>query len=183
MLNLSPTSLFKNIAAAWRLAMGRGTVKALFEISPSAFWQSVWGAFILHLLSTSFASSVFGLDVFLRLSLISLISTLAYIWLVHFLMTRIGKADVFLEFIIPYQWLNALQAILFGGIAVIVLVAPGAGLHFLVIPIVIWMIFRIWKLAKQVMGISGGLAVGFIMARIFLDSAVNFATGVMGPIS
>ena len=78
---------------------------------------------------------------FLRLSVISLISSLAYVWLAHFLLSRIGKSDKFLAFIIPYQWLTALQAVLFGGIAVVVMAAPQLQLHLAVIPIVIWFDF------------------------------------------
>ena len=176
-MNLSPISLFNAIAAAWRLALGRGTAEALFEISPATFWQAVWGAWILHVLATSFASSLFGSEVFIRLSLISLISSLAYILLVHFLMKRIDKSQYFLAFIIPYQWLTALQAILFGTIAVGVLAVPQLQLHFAVIPVVVWMIYRFWRLAKDVMGITGGLAVGFVLARIILDGLINALTG------
>ena len=182
-MNLSPASLFRAIVAAWQLALGRGKPEDLFETTRAAFWQSIWGAWILHVLATSFATSIFGATLFLRLSVISLISSLAYIWLVHFLLTRIGKADRFVAFIVPYQWLTALQAILFGGIAVIVMLAPQLQLHLLVIPVVIWIIIRIWRLARDVMAISGGLAVGFILARIILDGFVNFATGIGAPIS
>ncbi|MGC6517405.1 MAG: hypothetical protein ACON49_05200 [Candidatus Puniceispirillaceae bacterium] len=183
MLNLSPGTLFRSVAAAWRLALGRGKPQDLFSSSRDAFWQSVWGVWILHVLATSFASSIFGTVLFLRLSLISLISSLAYIWLVHFLLSRIGKTEAFLDFIIPYQWLTALQAILFGSIALSVIAAPQLQLHLAVIPVVIWMIFRMWRLARDVIGISGGLAVGFILARIILDGFVNFATGVAAPVS
>ena len=182
-MNLSPSTLFRSVAAAWRLALGRGEPAELFEISRAGLWQSVWGAWILHVLSTSFATSLFGAGVFLRLSLISLVSSLAYILLVHFLMGRIGKSEKFMIFIIPYQWLMALQAILFGGIAVAVLLAPSLQLHLAVIPVVIWMIYRFWRLAKDVIGISGGLAVGFILARIVLDAVVNMLSGIGAPIS
>ena len=43
--------------------------------------------------------------------------------------------------------------------------------------------FRIWRVARDVIGISGGLAVGFIIARILLDGLVNMATGFTAPIS
>ena len=101
----------------------------------------------------------------------------------HFLLKRIDKSDRFLAFIIPYQWLTALQAILFGTIALIVMAAPGLQIHLLVVPVVIWIIFRIWRVARDVIGISGGLAVGFIIARILLDGLVNMATGFTPPIS
>lgn len=181
-MNLSPISLFRALAAAWRLALGRGKPEELFETTTSAFWQSIWGAWILHVLATSFATSIFGATLFLRLSVISLISSLAYVWLVHFLLGRIGKSEKFLAFIIPYQWLTALQAVLFGGIAVMVMTVPQLQLHLAVIPIVIWLIFRIWRLARDVIMISGGLAVGFVLARIALDMVVNFATGVSAPL-
>ena len=182
-MNLSPSSLFRSVAAAWRLALGRGKAEELFQIDRASLWQSVWGAWILHVLATSFATSIFGAAVFLRLSLVSLISSLAYILLVHFLMGRIGKSDKFLAFIIPYQWLMALQAILFGSIAVSVLLLPGLALHLAVIPVVVWMIFRFWRLARDVMGITGGLAVGFVLARIVLDLFINMLTGFSPPIN
>lgn len=182
-MNLSPASLFRAIAASWRLALGRGKPEELFEQSRAAFWQSVWGVWILHVLATSFATSIFGATLFLRLSVISLISSLAYIWLVHFLLSRLGKTDKFLAFIIPYQWLTALQAVLFGGIAVAVLLAPQLQIQLAVIPVVIWMVVRIWRLARDVIGISGGLAFGFVLARIILDAFVNFATGVAAPLT
>ena len=182
-MNLSPLSLLIAVAASSRLAVVRVQPEELFEQTSAAFWQSVWGVWILHVLATSFATSIFGASVFIRLSLISLISTLAYIWLVHFLLKRIDKSDRFLAFIIPYQWLTALQAILFGTIALIVMAAPGLQIHLLVVPVVIWIIFRIWRVARDVIGISGGLAVGFIIARILLDGLVNMATGFTAPIS
>lgn len=182
-MNLSPVSLFRAIANAWRLALGRGKSQELFEASPSAFWQAVWGAWILHVMATSFATSIFGAGTFIRLSLVSLISSLAYLILVHFLMTRIGKENYFLAFVIPYQWLTALQAILFGMIAMGVLLAPALQLHLAVIPVVIWIIYRYWRLAKDVMGISGGLAVGFILARVILDAVINVLTGFGVPVS
>ena len=182
-MNLSPSSLLRAVSGAWRLSLGRGSANDLFEINSAAFWQSVWGSWILHVLATSFASSLFGVGIFLRLSLVSLISALAYILLVHFLLGRIGKADKFLAFIIPYQWLMALQALLFGAIAVGVLIAPAFQLHIAIIPVVIWMIYRFWRLAKDTIGITGGLAVGFILARIMLDGAVNVLTGIGAPIS
>ena len=140
-MNLSPTSLFHAVAAAWRLALGRGQAETLFTIDRASLWQSVWGAWILHVLATSFATSIFGAGLFLRLSLVSLISSLAYILLVHFLLGRIGKSERFLAFIIPYQWLMALQAILFGAIAMGVLVVPALQLQLAVIPVVVWMIY------------------------------------------
>ena len=182
-MNLSPTSLFQAVAAAWRLSLGRGQAETLFTIDKASLWQSVWGAWILHVLATSFATSIFGAGLFVRLSLVSLISSLAYILLVHFLLGRIGKSERFLAFIIPYQWLMALQAILFGAIAMGVLVAPSLQLQLAVIPVVVWMIYRFWRLARDVIGISGGLAVGFILARIVLDGLVNVLTGLNVPIS
>jgi len=182
-MNLSPTSLFQAVAAAWRLSLGRGQAETLFTIDKASLWQSVWGAWILHVLATSFATSIFGAGLFVRLSLVSLISSLAYILLVHFLLGRIGKPERFLAFIIPYQWLMALQAILFGAIAMGVLVAPSLQLQLAVIPVVVWMIYRFWRLARDVIGISGGLAVGFILARIILDGLVNVLTGLNVPIS
>ena len=181
-MNLSPASLFRAIASAWRLALGRGASQDLFEASPAAFWQAVWGAWILHVLATSFATSLFGAGVFIRLSLVSLISSLAYLIVVHFLMKRIGKEALFLAFVIPYQWLTALQAILFGAIAVGVLLVPALQLQLAIIPVVIWIIYRYWRLAKDVMGISGGLAVGFILARIILDGLINALTGFGAPV-
>ncbi len=181
-MNLSPASILTALQGAWRLALGRGRAEELFDIDTNSFWQSVWGSWILHVLATSFASSIFGAGVFLRLSLVSLISSLAYILLVHFLIGRIGKQDKFLAFIIPYQWLMALQALLFGAVAVGVLIAPALNLHIAVIPLVIWMIYRFWRLARDVIGISGGLAVGFILARIVLDGVVNILTGIGAPV-
>lgn len=182
-MNLSPASLYRSVSAAWRLSLGRGQAETLFDLSVPSFWQSVWGAWILHVLATSFATSLFGATVFLRLSLVSLISSLAYILLVHFLLGRIGKSEKFLAFIIPYQWLMALQALLFGTVAVGVLIAPALQLHIAVIPIVVWMIYRFWRLARDVIGISGGLAVGFILARILLDGLVNLLTGFSAPLT
>ena len=182
-MNLSPISLFSAIAAAWRLSLGKGQAETLFTIDRDSLWQAVWGAWILHVLATSFATSIFGLGVFLRLSVVSLISSLAYMLLVHFLLGRLNKSDKFLAFIIPYQWLMALQAILFGAIAVGVLLVPALQLHLLVIPVVVWMIYRFWRLAGDVIGITGGLAVGFIIARIMLDGLINLITGIGAPVS
>ena len=182
-MNLSPMSLFLAVRSAWRLSLGKGQPEELFELSRASLWQSVWGSWILHVLATSFASSIFGPFIFLRLSVVSLISALAYILLVHFLLGRIDKSDRFLAFIIPYQWLMALQALLFGAVAVGVLIAPALQLHIAIIPIVLWMIYRFWRLAKDAIGITGGLAVGFILARILLDGAVNMLTGINAPIS
>jgi hypothetical protein len=56
-------------------------------------------------------------------------------------------------------------------------------LQLAVIPVVVWMIYRFWRLARDVIGISGGLAVGFILARIVLDGVVNILTGLNVPIS
>ena len=182
-MNLSPSSLFHAVRGAWHLSLGRGKPEALFSFDNASLWQAVWGSWILHVLATSFSTSFFGASVFLRLSLVSLISSLAYILLVHFLLGRIGKADRFRAFIIPYQWLMALQALLFGTIAIGVLLAPALQLHIAIIPVVIWMIYRFWRLAKDEIGITGGLAVGFILARIVLDGVINMLTGIGVPIT
>ena len=60
---------------------------------------------------------------------------------------------------------------------------PALQLHIAIIPVVIWMIYRFWRLAKDTIGVTGGLAVGFILARIMLDGAVNVLTGIGAPIS
>ena len=182
-MNLSPALILANLRAAFRYAMGRGKPEDLFETSLSHFWQSVWGPWIIHLLATSFASQIFGLTGFVKLSIIALISSVAYIIMVSFMMERIGKAEEFLAFIIPYQWLTAFQAACFGFIALLVMIAPATNAHLLTIPVVIWLLVRTWYLIKDVMGIAGGLAVGFILARIFLDMVVNFASGIIAPLS
>ena len=63
------------------------------------------------------------------------------------------------------------------------LLAPALQLHIAIIPVVIWMIYRFWRLAKDEIGITGGLAVGFILARIVLDGVINMLTGIGVPIT
>ena len=181
-MNLSPALILANLRAAFRYAIGRGRPDELFDASLAHFWQSVWGPWIIHLLATSFASQIFGLTGFIKLSIIALISSVAYIIMVSFMMGRIGKSERFLAFIIPYQWLTAFQAACFGMIALLVMMAPNSNAHLLTIPVVIWLLIRTWYLIKDVMAITGGLAVGFILARILLDMVVNFASGIIAPL-
>ena len=182
-MNLSPMMMLARLHAAFLYVIGKGKPSQLFTIDKTALWQAVWGGWIIHILATSFATSLVGIAYFAKLSLVSLVSSLGYILLVHFMMSRIEKEKYFLKFIIPYQWLTAFQAVCFGVIALIVMIFPNANAHILVIPVLLWIVFRTWQLIRDEMKITGGLAVGFILARILLDGAINIASGDMLPLS
>ena len=182
-MNLSPMMMLAQLRSAAAYAFGRGQPADLFVIDRPSFWQAIWGGWIIHIVATSFATTFISPVTFAKISLVALVSSVGYVLLVSFLMKRIEKEDRFLAFIIPYLWLTAFQAMLFGAIALIVLMMPHSNFHLAVIPVVIWILYRTWRLIRDEMRISGGLAVGFILARNMLDGVINIAAGDILPIS
>ena len=86
---------------------------------------------------------------------------------------KIGKANLFYNFIIPFNWIQSFQAIIMLTFAMLGLVLPPSIFVFLGIVVVIWITFSLWRIGKEEVGLSGWGATGMIFLSVVIEASLG----------
>lgn len=178
----SPHSVIRCLISAFDVIAGRVKADDVFDYSAYGFWQAVFGNWILGLVLAVVPLFALGADFVVLFMIISLVSLLLYCLLVWHALVWMGRADRFLRFLVPYLWVGALQVVLFGLITIAMQMTGVGLLQILVLPVVVWILIWLFRLARDQIGITAFAAVCFVVGRFGVEVVVGLLAGVQTSI-
>ena len=149
----------------------------LFANTNDGLWQALYINWIWAALLGLFPGAIPNWQGYGLFVLTSITSSLLYALLVYRIMQRMDLESVFLRFMVPYLWLNIMQVAAF---AVVFLGAQATGIfafQLLYIPLAIWLLYWLIKVAKDQTGLGTLAAVGFLAGRVLVDIFIGWAAG------
>lgn len=175
------------LAGAFRLARGDRGALELFDRSLEGFWHSFRAAFICYpffllLLTMRVDARAWEMAGGLR---IVIVETIGYViaWtafpLIMLSVTRwIGRADHFFEFMVPYNWCQVPQSLLFVVIGIETasgLSSPPATQGIELAAAVAVLVYE-WFIARVALDTSGGLAAAVVAIDLVLGTLIDHAS-------
>jgi hypothetical protein len=169
------------VISAFRFMSKKDRVNNVFTLNQNGFWDSCWIVFFVNAVVAILAS--YGIKANLdgdiqngmlpRLLLITVIDICLFSILVNFIFEKIGKADQFYKFIIPFNWIQSFQAIIMLSFAVLGLLLPPSIFVFFSIGLIIWVTFSLWRIGKEEVGLTGWGATGMIFLSVFTEASLG----------
>tara|TARA_B110000238_G_C15916088_1_gene348404 strand:+ start:20 stop:601 length:582 start_codon:yes stop_codon:yes gene_type:complete len=176
-----PTAFKLGVISAFRFMSKKDRVNNVFVLNQNGFWDSCWIVFFVNAVVAILAS--YGIKANLdgdiqngmlpRLLLITVIDICLFSILVNFIFEKIGKADEFYKFIIPFNWIQSFQAIIMLSFAVLGLLMPPSIFVFFSIGLIIWVTFSLWRIGKEEVGLTGWGATGMIFLSVFTEASLG----------
>ena len=174
----SPISLFNCLNSTFSVLIGRKTIEDSFGFSSIGFWQAIIGSWILGMIMAVAPASNFGVHFILTFATTSLVSILIYSLIVwHFLILK-RKSDRYLYFLVPYFWVGNLQIVIFGIVTLVSISTGNGSLQFFLFPVVIWIFFWLYKIAKDQTELSGFYAICLLVFRLGVEIILGMAAGI-----
>lgn len=177
----SPFVVKDGFVSAFRFMAKKDNVKGAFTLNKNSFWDSCWIVFFVNAVVSSLAA--YGLKTNLegdiesgvlpRLLLITVIDICLFSIIVNMIFEKIGKANSFYNFIIPFNWIQSFQAIIMLTFAILGLILPPSIFVFLGIIVVIWITFSLWRIGKEEVGLSGWGATGMIFLSVVIEASLG----------
>lgn len=170
-------SVIQCLVATFDVIAGRIKVHEAYDFSERSFWQVVlssWGLGLL--LFIPFAG--LGIEIFFRFAASSFVSLLTYALLIWHILVWSQRAERFLNFIIPFYWLNALQIVLFGLVTLITQMTGLLLVQLAIVPLAIWVLLWQFRIARDQLLFSTIAAICIVFARF----CVEFTIGMFGNI-
>lgn len=172
---LHPRAVFAQMRRTLTMMMGRGKPNDLFLMNSDGLWQALWVNWICAALIGMAPGALLDLPGYILFILTSVVASLLYALLVFRILERIEKPDVFLPFMVPYLWLNIMQVALFGLVLIITQATGLMTLQYLYLPLAIWMLYWLIKVARDQTGLGLLFAVGFLAGRVLVDIVLGWA--------
>ena len=176
-----PMAFKAGMISAFRFMSKKDRVNNVFALNQNGFWDSCWIVFFVNAVVAILAS--YGIKANLdgdiqngmlpRLLLITVIDICLFSILVNFIFEKIGKADEFYKFIIPFNWIQSFQAIIMLSFAVLGLLMPPSIFVFFSIGLIIWVTFSLWRIGKEEVGLTGWGATGMIFLSVFTEASLG----------
>lgn len=177
----SPFIVKDGFVSAFTFMSKKNNVSGAFNLNKNGFWDSCWIVFFVNAVVSSIAS--YGLKaniegdlesgILPRLLLITVIDICLFSILVNMIFEKIGKANSFYQFIIPFNWIQSFQAIIMLSFAMLGLVFPPSIFIFFGIGVVIWVTFSLWRIGKEEVGLSGWGATGMIFLSVVIEASLG----------
>lgn len=174
----SPRSVVQSLMSAFDVVAGRVKADDVFDYSAHGFWQAVMTNWILGLVLAALPLFALGGQLFILFIIISLVSILLYCLLVWHALVWMGRADRFTRFLVPYLWVGALQVVLFGLVSLVMQMTGLALLQILILPIAIWILIWLFRLARDQIGTTAFGAVCFVVGRFAVEVMIGLLAGV-----
>ena len=176
-----PAAFKTGIISAFKFMAKKDSVYNVFVLNKNGFWDSCWMVFFINTVVAILAS--YGLKANLdadtqngilpRLLLITVIDICLFSILVNLIFEKIGKPDAFFKFIIPFNWIQSFQAVVMLSFAVLGLVLPPSIFVFLTMGLIIWVTFSLWRIGKEVIGLTGWGATGMIFLSVGTEAGLG----------
>ena len=162
-----------NIVSAFDVIMGRADMNARFDFTARGFWQAAITGWVMGVVVIILPSFQLGFHFMAITVLSALISTLLYALIVWHILLYTNRSDRFERFLVPYFWVGNLQIVLFGLILILGQMISPALAQIATIPIVIWILVWLYRIAKRQIGVSGLAALGFILGRYAVEAGLG----------
>ena len=181
---ISPPPSFYDIKNCFKSVFNfirkKDTVDNLFDLNNKKFWNSCWIVFFVNTFAAiltfqaneTIFYTLFNGNIFAKLILVSLIDVILYAILVFYIFQNIEKENLFLKYIIPFNWIQALQQLmilLFVSLAFL----PLFIVRFIQFFVIIVVVFSLWRLGKEEIGLSGWGAAGMIFLSGFMQIVIT----------
>ena len=157
--------------------LGRKKLAGAYALSPADYWGVVLANWFLAGLVGLLPSLHMGASFFLSFMASALVSILLFSWLVHILLRVLDKQEQFLAFIIPWFWVAALQMVLALIISIPAIILQQSELQILSLPLVIWALFWMIRIARETLGFSLAAAIALMLGRMLIEAALGMLAG------
>ena len=183
----APPSFYKikkGIISSFDFMMKKDKVKNLFVLNINTFWESCWIVFFINALVSVLASygikSSFEVSLkaslLPKLMLITIIDIALFSILVFYIFEKIKKEDQFFRFMIPFNWIQASQAIIMLSFTVFGLFLPASIFIFIGFGLVVWVTFSLWRIGKDEIGLTGWSAAGIIILSVITEASIGLTS-------
>ena len=157
--------------------LGKGPAEKFFSMNPAGLWQALYISWICAALLGFFPGAIPDWQAYILFILTSITSSLLYALLVLRVLVRMGHGAVFLPFMVPYVWMNIIQVVIFALIFVTATATGILAIQLLYVPLAIWLLYWLIKVAKDQTKLGTFAAVGFLAGRVLVDVVLGWAAG------
>ena len=180
----SPPSFYKikkGVISSFNFMMKKDKGKNLFVLNINGFWESCWIVFFINALVAALASygikSSFEVSLkaslLPKLMLITIIDIALFSILVFYIFEKINKQDEFFRYIIPFNWIQASQAIIMLSFTIFGLFLPASIFIFIGFGLVVWVTYSLWRIGKEEIGLTGWSAAGIIILSVITEASIG----------
>ncbi len=171
----------EGVIASFTFMRKKDQIKNLFLLNNESFWHSCWIVFFVNALVAVLASygikSTFEVDLKFvllpKLILITIIDISLFSLLVFYVFEKIKKSDQFLKYIIPFNWIQASQAIMMLFFTIFSLVLPPSIFLIFGFALVVWVTISLWRIGKDEVGLTGWGAAGMIILSVITEAGIG----------
>ena len=182
---ISPPPTFNDIKiginSSIKFMSKKGSIKNLFELNNKKFWESCWIIFFVNALVSILASygirSSFEIslkaNLLPKLMLITIIDITLFSILIFFIFEKINKKHLFFSYIIPFNWIQAVQAFIMLGFTFFGLIIPVSIFLFFGFFLVIWVTYSLWRIGKDEIKLNGLGSAGLIILSVVTEGGIG----------
>ena len=183
MINGPPSfyEIKEGVNASFKFMTKKDKIKNLFVLNTERFWHSCWIVFFVNALVAVLASygikSTFEVDLKFgllpKLMLITVIDIALFSLIVFYVFEKIKKSDKFLIYIIPFNWVQASQAMIMLCFTIFSLVLPPSLFLIFGFALVVWVTISLWRIGKDEVGLTGWGAAGMIILSVITEAGIG----------
>lgn len=177
-MNISPSAFFQYLQATMQMMLGKKSPEDAYNISEEGIWQAIFASWIISSIVSIIPMQAIGWNFYPLFLATSLVSLLSFVILVYYFLLRIGKAKLFLKFMLPYLWLSTIQMIFFAGITLVSSLTGIVEFSLLSIPALIWIVYWLIRIARQQLDVSRFVAFGFLVGKFVIDTILGVTAGM-----
>ena len=171
----------EGVIASFTFMRKKDQIKNLFLLNNESFWHSCWIVFFVNALVAVLASygikSTFEVDLKFgllpKLILITIIDIALFSLLVFYVFQKINISEQFLKYIIPFNWIQASQAIMMLFFTIFSLVLPPSIFLIFGFALVVWVTISLWRIGKDEVGLTGWGAAGMIILSVITEAGIG----------
>ena len=171
----------KGVISAFNFMMKKDKIKNLFVLNINTFWESCWIVFFINALVSALAS--YGIktsfevslkaSLLPKLMLITIIDIALFSILVFYIFEKLNKEDQFFRYMIPFNWIQASQAIIMLSFTIFGLFLPASIFIFIGFGLVVWVTYSLWRIGKDEIGLTGWGAAGIIILSVITEASIG----------
>ena len=177
-MNISPSAFIKYLQATLQMMLGKRSPEDAYDISEEGMWQAIFASWIISSIVSIIPMQAIGWNFYPLFLVTSLVSLLSFVILVYYFLVRIGKASLYLKFMLPYLWLSTIQMIFFAGITLISSTTGTVEFSLLSIPALIWIVYWLIRIARQQLEVSRFVAFGFLVGKFVIETILGVTAGM-----
>lgn len=168
--------ILRAMYGCWYLTFGRWDAIELFDRTTKGYWRSFFAA-VLLLPAALLADMAHGLSLGGPIDWVNYVLRYAIYWLIFpvvacLIAEQIGKLDRLLDYLVPYNWMAVPFGYIFSILNMIGDANAAIGGLTSFVSLCIWagLLMILWRWARTLLGISGPMALGFVLADEFFST-------------